>query len=439
MPRKARQKFLAPKGTFDILPEDQKYWEKIYKVVKDNALAFGFKKIETPIFEDANLYLATVGEATDIVEKQMYVFKTKGKDMVALRPEGTAGVARAYIENGMMSLPQPVKLYYLGPMFRYEQPQQGRFREFHHAGFEVFGDQDPIYDAEIINLTFRVLSSLGIKNVSIEINSIGCKSCRSGYRTQLLRYYRQRVNKLCSDCKKRAKKSPLRLLDCKEEKCQPFKENAPLLVDNLCDECNAHFKSVLEILDEIEIPYSLNPLLVRGLDYYTKTVFEVFVEDEHLEGGNEKEHKRSKLALGGGGRFDNLVKLIGGQDTPACGSALGLERVIMVMKDQNVKIPELISPKVFLVQVGDLGKRKCLRLYNELVDAHIPTAEALGRRSISSQLKIADKLKVKIALIIGQKEALDGDVIMRDMETGSQELIPIEKIIKTVKDKLKKM
>ncbi len=438
MPRKAKKSFQSPKGTYDILPKDQGYWEKFRTVIKNLSLHYGFGRIDFPIFEDADLYISSVGEATDIVEKEMYVFKTKGKDLVALRPEGTAGVARAYIENGMSSLSQPVKLYYMGPMFRYEQPQAGRFRQFYQAGFEIIGDADPVYDAQIINLFIKVCGGLGLKNLNVQINSIGCKQCRGGYRKQLLRYYRSRIKGACSDCKKRVKTNPLRLLDCKNEKCQPIKVNAPAIIDSLCKECHDHFKSVLEFLDELNIPYSLNQFLVRGLDYYTKTVFEVFLEDEHIDGGSEKTHTRSHLALGGGGRYDCLIKTIGGKDTPAVGASIGVDRVVEVMKEQGVRVPELQKSQVFLVQVGDLGKKKSMRLLCDLSAAGIYAIEAFGRNSISSQLRMADRAGVKLSLIIGQKEAIDGDVILRDMETGSQEIVPIEKIVKMVKDRLKK-
>ncbi|MBI3671598.1 histidine--tRNA ligase [Candidatus Azambacteria bacterium] len=438
MARTKKQSFQTPKGTFDILPSEQKYWEKVREVFKNVSMHYGFGRIDTPIFEDADLYEATVGETTDIIERQMYVFKSKGKDTLALRPEGTASIARSYVENGMINLSQPVKLSYIGPMFRYEQPQSGRYRQFHQVGFEILGDQDPVYDAQIINVFLKFCAQLGLKNLNVEVNSIGCKQCRASYRTQLLRYYKPRLRGVCADCKKRAKLNPLRLLDCKEEKCQPIKANAPSLVDNLCKECHDHFKLVLEFLDELAVPYSLNPHMVRGLDYYTKTVFEVFLEDEHLEGGSEKTHKKSKLAIGGGGRFDDLIKMVGGKSTPAVGAALGMERVIGVMKKQGIKVSDHSKPQVFLVQVGDLGKKKCVKLFDELSDAGLHVLESFGRNSLSSQLRIADKFGAKMALIIGQKEAIDGDVIMRDMESGAQENIPIEKIVKTIKERIKK-
>ncbi|MCR4323137.1 MAG: histidine--tRNA ligase [Candidatus Azambacteria bacterium] len=438
MATKTKKQFQSPKGTFDILPEDQKYWERVRKVIARVTLGYGFERIDTPIIEDADIYALAAGETADVVEKQMYVFKSKGGDTLALRPEGTAGVMRAFLQHGMSQLPQPVKLYYVAPMFRYEQPQAGRYRQHHQAGFEIIGDQDPVYDAQVIHMYLVIAEELGLKNLSIEINSIGCAKCRPTYRAQLLRYYRSRTAKLCKDCKRRIKKNPLRLLDCKEEKCEQMGVNAPNLIDHLCPECHDHFKNVLEYLDETGVPYTLNPHLVRGFDYYTKTVFEVFLEDEHLEGGNEKTHQRAKLALGGGGRYDYLAKTLGGRETPAVGAGLGMERLIGVMKKQGIKVPQLYKPDVFLVQLGALSKKKGLRLFEELRKAGILVAESFGKDSIKAQLRSADRLGVKMSLILGQKEAIDGVILLREMETGAQESIEIEKIAKVIKERLKK-
>ena len=438
MTAKAKKQFQAPKGTFDILPEDQKYWEKVRKVIKHVALGYGFERIDTPAIESSDLYALSAGETTDVVEKQMYTFKSRGGDALTLRPEGTISVMRSFLEHGMQQLPQPVKLYYMAPMFRYEQPQAGRYRQHHQAGFEILGDQDPIYDAQIIHVCLLAGEELGLKNLSVEINSIGCSKCRPTYRTQLLRYYRSRAAKLCKDCKRRMKKNPLRLLDCKEEKCQQMHAHAPNLIDHLCQECHDHFKLVLEYLDETGIAYVLNPHLVRGFDYYTKTVFEVFLEDEHVEGGSEKSHQRSKLALGGGGRYDNLAKALGGKEVPAVGGSLGMERIIGVMKKQDVKVPALFKPDVFLVQLGALSKKKSLRLFEDLRKSGIIVAETFGKDSIKAQLRSADRLGVKISLILGQKEAIDGVVLLREMDSGVQESVELEKIIKVVKERLKK-
>lgn len=435
---KPKKQFQSLKGTFDILPEDQKYWEKVRKAVKHVALGYGFERIDTPLIEDAELYTHSAGETTDVVEKQMYTFRSKSGDLLALRPEGTASVMRAYLEHGMWNEPQPVKLYYIGPMFRYEQPQAGRYRQHHQAGLEVIGDMNPVYDAQIILLFMLIAAELGLKNVNVEINSIGCPRCRPAYRAQLSRYFKSRVARLCKDCKRRLKLNPLRLLDCKEEICIELRGNAPNLIDSLCVECHDHFKAVLEYLDELAVPYVLNPHLVRGFDYYTKTVFELFLEDEHAEGGSERAHERSRLALGGGGRYDGLAKILGGRDTPAVGGGIGMERVIGVMKKQGTKVSPLYRPEVFLVQLGALARKKSLKLFEELRKGGIVAAEGFGKDSIKTQLRSADRAGVKISLILGQKEAIDGMILLREMGTGAQEAVELEKVVKLLKEKLRK-
>lgn len=430
MPKISKKTFQTPKGTVDILPEDQKYWEKIYKAVKETARDYGFEKIDIPMFEDTDLFLQGVGASTDIVEKQMYTFKTHGGDSVTLRPEFTAGIARSYIQHGMFNLPQPVKFWYMGPVFRYEKPQEGRFRQFSQFGFEVLGDQDPAYDAQVIKMTLNVLKAIGLKDIGVEINSIGCKACRNAYRKELLSYYRSRVNKMCKDCKRRYKENPMRLLDCKEEECVEYKAGAPHSIDKLCDECKPHFKGVLEILDELEVPYSLNHFLVRGLDYYSKTVFEFFPNVD------DTQERKSQSALGGGGRYDYLVELLGGRTTPSVGSACGIERVAAMMKKDNVKMPAVHAPDVFLAQLGGLAKKKAMRLFEELISAGITVSESFGKDSVKSQLKVADRVGAKFSLILGQKEALDGTVILREMVSGSQETVSVEKIVKTLKNRI---
>jgi len=433
MSRKKIKTLQAPRGVRDILPQDQIYWERIRRVFKELAEDYGFERIDTPIIEDTALFIRGTGETTEVVEKQMYNFKTKGGDNLSLRPEGTPGVARAYIENGMTELPHPVKLYYFGPMFRYEHPQAGRYRQFHHAGVEIIGGQEPVLDAQIIQFFLHFLRELGLKKAIVHINSIGCPECRPGFRRALVDYFRSRKQKICPDCQQRLKINPLRLLDCKEEKCQPIKINAPLILDYLCQQCHNHFKSFLEFLEELEIPYFLNQQLVRGLDYYTKTVFEIFPEQKKDESDSVS---FLNSALGGGGRYDELIKVLGGRPTPSVGAALGIERVIALMKEQNVKINVRFNPKVFLVQLGDLGQRKSLKLFEELHQAGIVVVESMSKPSIKSQLKIADKIGAKFALILGQQEALDRSVIIRDMESGVQETIPRDRVVNEIKKRL---
>jgi len=428
--RKGKTKqFQAPKGTRDILPEEQKYWTKIRQLVQNLSQAYGFERIDTPIIEATDLFIKGTGQTTDIVEKQMYNLRTKGGDALTLRPEGTPGLIRAYLEHGLVSQPHPVKLYYLGPFFRYEQPQAGRYRQFHQWGLEVIGDKDPVADAQIIHCFFIFLKDLGLKRCHIQINSIGCPQCRPVYRRLLVDYYRHKKNRLCADCRRRLKENPLRLLDCQQAKCQPWIEGAPQTLDHLCPNCHNHFKAVLEFLDELDLPYFLNPHLVRGLDYYTKTVFEIWPEEL-------KEQRQA--ALGAGGRYDNLVELLGGRSTPAVGAAIGLERVVALMKNQGVKIATKVPHRVFLVQLGDLAKKKSLRLLEELQKAGLGVTGLLSRDSIKAQLKIADKLGVKFSLILGQKEVLDGTIIIRDMSSGVQEIVPLEKMVKELKKRLKK-
>jgi histidyl-tRNA synthetase len=426
-PRLSKIKVQAPKGTHDILPEEQKYWDKLRTVVAQAAVNYGFGRIDTPVFEDVRLYIKGTGQNTDIVQKEIYTFKTKGGEQLALRPEFTPGIVRAYIEHGMKNLPQPVKLYSIGPVFRHDKPQAGRYRQFYQINFEIIGDPSEVSDVQIIQTFVSILKRLSLKKFTIFINSIGCLMCAPKYKKNLLSYYKKRLNRVCPECRRRFDKNPLRLLDCKNEKCKKVTREAPQILDFLCEECKAHFKKVLEILDDLEIPYILNPYLVRGLDYYTKTVFEVW-EDKDDSGQG---------ALLGGGRYDNLVEMFKGRSTPAVGAAAGMERIISFLKKQDIKISETEKPKVFMVQLGELGKRKSLKLFDEFQRNGIKVGEAFSKPSIKSQLKIADKEGAKIALILGQREALEGSIIIRDMISGVQETVLIEKVINEVKKRLK--
>ncbi len=426
-----KPKFQSPTGMHDILPENQKYYRRIYDVVLNIADFYGFGKIDTPIVEETELFSKAIGQATDIVKKQMYTFKTKRGDFLALRPEGTAPIVRAYIQNGMQNRPQPLKLWYFGPFFRYERPQAERYRQFWQFGFEVFGEKNPVIDAQIIQIFYNILQELKLKNLVVEVNSIGDSQCRPYYKKLLTNYFKTREASLCPNCKRRLRENVLRILDCKEEKCQPVKAEAPQILDHLCDECHAHFKEVLEFLDEVEIPYNLNPYLVRGLDYYTKTVFEIFPE-------GDEEEKNSKNALVGGGRYDRLVKLFGGKETPTCGAAAGIERIISLMKSQKIKFPPEAETQLFLAQLGNLAKRKSLKLLGDFRKAKIKIAESFGRDSLSAQFSRADRLGVKYTLILGQKEALEGVIIIKDMKTGKQEIVKLDKVAEKMKRKLKR-
>jgi len=427
-----KPKFQSPTGMHDVLPEEQKYFQKIYDVLFKAANFYGFEKIDTPVAEETELFLKGIGLATDIVGKQMYNFRTRGGDYLTLRPEGTAPVVRAFIEHGMYNLPQPIKLWYFGPFFRYERPQAGRYRQFWQFGFEVLGEESPVIDAQIIQIFYNILKELKLKKLIIEVNSIGDSQCRPYYKKLLISYFKSREVSLCADCRRRLRENPLRILDCKEEKCQPIKAQAPQMIDHLCETCHTHFKEVLEFLDELELPYRLNPYLVRGLDYYAKTVFEIFEDSE--EG-------RSKGALVGGGRYDSLVKILGGRDTPATGGAAGLERIVEMLEQKITKPPKtgpVETPQIFLAQLGDLAKRQSLKLMEDFRKKKIQVAESLGRDSLKTQLSKANRIGVKYVLILGQKEALDGTIIIRDMITRSQEIVKLDRVVREMEKRLKR-
>ncbi|EKE16098.1 MAG: hypothetical protein ACD_11C00030G0006 [uncultured bacterium] len=416
-----------PRGMRDILPGEQPYWGQLRRVTSRIAHEYGFQRIDTPVVEYSNLFNRSIGEGTDIIDKEMYTFTTKGGDKVALRPEFTAGISRAYIQHGMNVLPKPIKLFSTGPVYRYDRPQEGRYREHWQSNFDIFGEQDPILDAQIIQLAHRTVLSLGIKNIQFQVNSIGCPKCRGEYQDLLVAYLESKKQKLCQNCKKRLEQNPLRVLDCKEDKCMQVAANAPQSIDHLCNECHVHFKSLLEYLDELELPYVINPRLVRGLSYYSKTVFEIWSGDE--EG--------KKHSLGGGGRYDYLIDSLGGEHTPAIGFALGLDRLVMEMKRVKAKTYIEPKPRVFLAQLGDLAKKKSLKIFAELQKNSVLVAESFGRGSLKSQLRVADRLGVEVTLIIGQKEALDETVIVKDMVSGTQETVSYLKLVNAVKKIMK--
>ncbi|MCX6743150.1 MAG: histidine--tRNA ligase [Candidatus Parcubacteria bacterium] len=438
------------RGFKDILPSEQRYWDLIKSKAKALAKDYGFEKIGLPLLEETSLFTRSVGKETDIVEKEMFSFEDRGGERISLRPEATAQIARAYINHGMINLPQPVKLYYFGPMFRYDRPQSGRYRQFNQFGFEVLGDKHPVLDAQIIILSYNFLQELGLK-VNIQINSIGCPICRKEYKVQLVNYYKTQKADLCPDCKVRLGKNPLRLLDCKEEKCQAISEDAPQIVDWLCDECKNHFVKVLEFLDELEIPYNLNSHLVRGLDYYTKTVFEIWPglgtasadasQGEPAtqgESADEGEPKKAQNALGGGGRYDNLIELLNGRPTPAVGASMGIERIILKMKEANLEPPAEEKIDIFVAQLGESAKRKALSLYEILRKEGVKIAENFSKDGLKNQLEGANKLGVRYTLILGQKELSEGTILLRDMEGGVQETLNYNKAVKEVKKRLEK-
>jgi histidyl-tRNA synthetase len=423
-----RRLLQTPRGMKDILPEDFLYYDYLLQIAKKSFEFYNFRRCEPPILEKAELYNKGIGSNTDIIEKEMYTLKTKEEgEFLALRPEYTAGIVRAYIENGMFNWPQPVKLYSFGPVFRHEKPQLGRYRQFYQLNIESLGDGSPALDAEVILASKVFLENLGFSHneLEISINSIGCHKCRPIYIRALTKYYEQHLKEICPDCKKRLKTNPLRLLDCKNPKCKSIKEKAPNFLDFLCDDCRSHFKTVLDILDSVGVSYVLDKTLVRGLDYYTRTVFEI-----------KKKQKDGDLALAGGGRYDYLVKLLGGLDRPGVGVAFGVERIIEELKLMKKKM-EYPQPKVFLIQIGDAAKKQAFTLLEQLRKANISVEANLEKDNIKSQIKNADRVGASYSLILGQQEVLDGMIIIKDMVSGLQETIPFDRIIDELKKRLK--
>ncbi len=421
---KSKFKYQTLRGFKDILPEHQKFWDFVFKNIKETAGDFSYQKIDTPILESANLFERTVGKETDIVAKEMFSFEDKGGEKVTLRPELTASVARAYIEHGMLNWSQPVKLWSWGPVFRYDKPQAGRYRQFNQFNFEVIGSESADIDAQVIIMASELYKSLGV-DVEVQINSIGCPECRKEYIKLLKKYLRNK--KMCLTCENRMIKNPLRVLDCKEEKCKEILTEAPQIIDSLCEQCKNSFVKVLEILDDSEVAYSLNPFLVRGLDYYNRTTFEFYVA------GDEQ---NTQGALGGGGRYDYLIEQLGGRPTPAVGFAGGIERVILKIKESGREIKSEIQGDVFIAQLGDEAKKKCAKLFKDLRKEEVKVKEAFAKKGLTDQLEIANRMKVRFALILGQKEIMDDTIIIRDMDSGIQEIVAFDNIISEIKKRL---
>ncbi len=409
--------YQAPRGTSDILPKEQAYWRYIEQKVVNVCQLYGYERIDSPIFEDTGLFTRSIGEGTDIVEKEMYTFEDRGGNKVTLRPEGTAPVCRAYLEHGLHNLPQPVKLYYIASIFRYERPQAGRYREHHQFGYEAIGDDDPALDAEVIDMAWQFFLSLNLHHLSLRLNSIGCKKCRPRYLTVLKDYYANYTHDLCPDCKTRLKRNPLRLLDCKKPLCRQIANSAPRSIDHLCPECDNHFKQLQSYLGLLNLPFEVNHCLVRGLDYYTKTVFEIQPEEEGAQS-----------TLGGGGRYDDLIEEIGGKPTPAIGFATGIERIILNLKKQDVPIPPLPRPQVFIAYVGDEARDEAIKLASRLRRAGIGVTEATGNKSLKAQLRQANTLGARHTVIIGDREVKSGAVILRDMTNAQQKTIPLTEL-----------
>jgi histidyl-tRNA synthetase len=408
------------RGMKDILPKDSPFWYRIWDVTRGIAQAYGYDYIETPILEEASLFVRSIGRGTDVVDKEMYVFEDRDGSKVAMRPEGTAALVRSYIGHGMYSHPQPVKVWHMGPMFRHDRPQAGRYRQFHQFDCDVIGERDPVIDAELVVMAYNVLNDLGL-STNVYINSIGTVEDRERYQIELVGYLRSKRSYLSDESKKRINRNPMRVLDSKDEQDQPIIEEAPQILDWLGDDSKEYFMSVLEYLDELDIPYMLKPTLVRGLDYYSDTVFELF--QEGVEQG-------SQSALGGGGRYDRLVEQIGGRPTPACGFALGLERIVSAMRRQSDESEQTTptGPSIYFAQLGQQARRRALGIIEDLRRSGIILRHNIAKASLKSQLELANKYGTTHALILGQKEMQDGTIIVRDMDSGNQEIIDQKKI-----------
>lgn len=417
-------RYQRPTGTLDVLPEDQPYWDYVLTRARRLAELCGFERIDVPVFEVTELFARGVGEGTDIVDKEMYSFQDKGGHSITLRPEFTAGVIRAYIENGMQVRPQPVKLYTYGPIFRYERPQAGRFRQHTQFNVEILGEQDPLADLEVMVLAWDLYAGLGFQELAFQLNSTGCPQCKPGYVEVLRNYYLAHTDRICEDCRRRLERSPLRVLDCKAEVCQPVIEGAPHIMDYLCAECEGHFARLRGYLDLLGRRYVINHRLVRGLDYYTKTVFEVWAAGIGAQS-----------AVCGGGRYDGLAELLGGPPTPGVGFGSGLERIVMAMKYFGVQVPPLPSPTVFVAHLGPQAGAEAVRLAYALRDAGIGTWMAFGQRGLKSQLREAGKRGVRYAVILGEQELASGIAIVRDMESGEQTQVPLSGVAEWVRER----
>jgi len=422
-----REEIASPKGMRDLMNEKYYAFQGFFEKAQEVAEYYGFKPIETPMLEHEEIFTAGVGAGTDIVDKEMYALKTKSGDRLALRPEHTASLVRAYIEHGMQTFPQPVMLYQYGPVFRHDKPQRGRYRQFWQFDADVLGSDKSIMDALVIKTCISILEEAGAPNLVIDINSIGDKECRSGYIRELVSFYRKNINQLPAVDRERLKTNPLRILDSKEEKTIELNKNAPDSVSFLCPSCKKHFKEVLEYLEEMNIQYNINKNLVRGLSYYTRTVFEIIEP--------VGENGEPPIALAGGGRYDYLARQMGAKkDLPAVGMSIGVDRIVASPWYKKLAPRILKKSKMYFIQLGSEAKLKSLNVIEILRKAHIPITQSLSKDSLGSQLSIAEKLNIPYALIFGVKEALDNSVIVRDMSNRSQETVKLNKLLEYLKE-----
>lgn len=404
----------APRGTEDVLPEKAVQWQVIEAVMRSEASLHGFGEVRTPVFEHTELFQRGVGDTTDIVQKEMYTFLDKGGRSVTLRPEGTAGAARAMLEHGVYNNGLPVKFYYFTSCYRYEKAQKGRLREFHQFGAEMYGSADPLADAEVILLGSSVFERFGLKDVRLEINSIGCPECRAKYLEALRAYFEDRKGELCETCLGRLERNPMRILDCKSPVCSAIAQGAPRMLDYLCDGCREHFESVKQALDAVGVAYTVNPSIVRGLDYYTRTVFEFLAPIDGKE-----------LAVCAGGRYDGLIEELGGQSMPALGFGLGMERLLLLLKQQSVELPGADPCEIFIASLGQPAKLAAFRLCDTLWKSSVRAACDVNARGLKAQMKYADKIGAKYCLVLGDDELAAGKAELKNMKTGEKKKISL--------------
>lgn len=397
------------KGTEDVLPKDSYRWQFVEDVMRRESKAYGFKEIRTPVFEHTELFQRGVGQTTDVVQKEMYTFDTKGGESVTLRPEGTAGAARAVLEHSLENDGLPIKASYFVSCYRYEKPQAGRLREFHQFGVEEYGTQSPLADAEIICVAQSIFDRLGIKQLRLEINSIGCPTCRAEYHKALREYFGARKEELCDTCNSRLEKNPMRILDCKSPICSKIAEGAPKITDYLCDECREHFEQVQKYLDVAGVEYTVNPTIVRGLDYYTKTVFEFVTDFIGAQG-----------TVCGGGRYDGLIEELGGKHLPSLGFAMGMERLLMLMDKQGIEIPKPSSCDLYVATMGDKAKEKAFSLIKSVRDSGLIAETDVVGRGLRPQMKYADKIGAKFSLVLGDNEIEQNSAEVKNMTTGEK-------------------
>ena len=414
----------APKGTKDVMPKDIYKWHFVEKKFAEVCDKYGFKEVRTPMFEHTELFARGVGDTTDIVEKQMYTFNDYAQRSITLKPEGTSPVVRAFVEHKVYADVQPTKMYYITPCFRYEKPQSGRLREFHQFGVEIFGTNNMLADAEIIAIGYDFINSLGIKGVELHINSIGCPECRKKYREALKEFLAPKYDELCDTCKGRYERNPMRILDCKSPVCHELGQGAPMMLDYLCDECKEAFEELKSNLEAMGIPYVVDPGIVRGLDYYTKTAF------EFVSGGIG-----AQSTVCGGGRYDNLIEEVGGPPIPGVGFGLGIERLLLVMEANGIEIPQPDGTDVFIAFMGDRGRNFGLKLMRELRSLGLKTEMDLLARNLKGQLKYADRINAKYTIVVGDNELDEGKLAVKDMMNSSQEFVEIDKIKEALMEK----